>query len=59
MDFEKKIGLDYNISSLEMDDEKCKELAIRTCWNSDTKGKFRKLTSDDIYRILKNAKTFE
>ena len=59
VDFEKKIGLDYNISSLEMDDEKCKELAIRTCWNSDTKGKFRKLTSDDIYRILKNAKTFE
>lgn len=59
VDFEKKIGLDYNISSLEMDDEKCKELAIRTCWNSDTKGKFRKLTSDDIYHILKNAKTFE
>ena len=23
VDFEKKIGLDYNISSLEMDDEKC------------------------------------
>ena len=59
VDFEKKIGLDYNLSSLEMDDEKCKELAIRTCWNSDTKGKFRKLTSDDIYHILKNAKTFE
>ena len=55
VDFEKKIGLKTDVTSLNMSDDQMKMLAKRTCWNSDTKGKFMKLTSDDIYNILKNA----
>lgn len=55
-DFLKKIGLKTDVSSLDMNEDTIEMLAKRTCWNSDTKGKFMKLTSDDIAQILRNAK---
>jgi alcohol dehydrogenase YqhD (iron-dependent ADH family) len=51
-DFEKKIGLKTDLSSLELDGEKARMLAERCCWNSPTKGKFRKLDAASIAELL-------
>lgn len=58
-DFIKKIGLPVNTKELDMDEDLMKALSVRTCWNSNTKGKFKKLSSDDIFEILKCSRIFE
>lgn len=53
--FLQSIGLKTNLSSLSLDEDTIEKLAKQTCWNSNTKGKFKKLTHSDIAQILKNA----
>ncbi|MBR2599578.1 MAG: iron-containing alcohol dehydrogenase [Erysipelotrichaceae bacterium] len=54
-DFEKKIGLKTDMSSLGIDEATARMLAERCCWNAPTKGKFRKLDPTDIAELLMQA----
>lgn len=53
--FEKKIGLKTDLKSLKLSDQQIDNLATKATWNSNIKGKYVKLTKDDIIKILKAA----
>lgn len=53
--FEKSIGLKTDLKELNLTNKKINELSEKATWNSDTKGKYVKLTKQDISNILKSA----
>lgn len=54
--FLKGIGLKTDLKSLPIDDEMAAKLASKCTWNSPTKGKYVKLTTEDIENLLKMAR---
>lgn len=55
VDYLTSIGLKTNLKSLQLTNEDIERLAEKTVWNSPTKGKYVKLTKEDIINILKLA----
>ncbi|MBO4538513.1 MAG: iron-containing alcohol dehydrogenase, partial [Erysipelotrichaceae bacterium] len=53
--FAQSIGLQTDLKSLHISEQQAQLLANRCCWNTPSKGKFMKLTAQDIKNILLQA----